>query len=49
MPHEDCNKLIVKSMSNNDDVALSLQQCNVINIPPPLPMAHEDYNEITEN
>ena len=49
MPHEDYNMLTVESVSNNDDIALSLQLCNNINIPYLLPTTHEDHNEITEH
>ena len=49
MPHEDCNELTEKSISDNDDIASSPQQCNNINIPPTLPITNEDYNKTTEH
>ena len=49
MLHEDCNALIVESVSNNDDIALSPQQCNNVDIPYLPPTTHEDHKEITEN
>ena len=49
MQHEGCNGITVTSISINDDIALSPQQCNIIKIPYPLPITHEYYNEITEN